>query len=157
MLARAVEQHETPCLLVLDEVERLPRRTVRFVDLLLKRAPGNLHVALAFRANPGLELAKHVLAGRALVVGVNEFRFSRDDIARFFGGSLSPEEVAAIEERTAGWPVALRVYRNMRASEAGVPDADAGQFTENYMGVCLLGDLSRKDRAHLLDLSRYRP
>ena len=153
MLARAIERHDAPCLLVLDEVERLPRRTVRFVDRLLKRAPGNLHVAMAFRVNPGLDLATHVLAGRALIVGVEEFRFSREDIARFFGGSLSPEELTVIEERTAGWPVALMVYRNTRVSEAGIPDA--GQLTRNYIGVCLLGDLSGKDRAHLLDLSVF--
>ena len=155
MLAQAVERHEAPCLLVLDEVERLPRRTVRFVDLLLKRAPRNLHVALAFRANPGLDLAKHVLDGRALVIRADELRFSTDEIARFFGGSLSPRELAAIEERTAGWPVALRLYRNTPASEAGTLGADAGQIAGNYMRVRLLGDLSRKDRAHLLDLSVF--
>ena len=155
MLARAVERNEAPCLLVLDEVERLPRRTVRFVDLLLKRAPRNLHVALAFRANPGLDLAKHVLDGGALVIRADELRFSTDDIARFFGGSLSPGELAATEERTAGWPVALRVYRNTGASEAGTLGADAGHVAGNFMGVRLLGDLSRKDRAHLLDLSVF--
>ena len=155
MLAQAVERHEAPCLLVLDEVERLPRRTVRFVDLLLKRAPRNLHVALAFRANPGLDLAKHVLDGGALVIRADEFRFSTDDIARFLGGSRSRGEVAAIEERTAGWPVALRVYRNTAGSEAGTLGADARQLAGNYMRVRLLGDLSRKDRAHLLDLSVF--
>ena len=126
MLARAVERNEAPCLLVLDEVERLPRRTVRFVDLLL-----------------------------ALVIRADELRFSTDDIARFFGGSLSPGELAATEERTAGWPVALRVYRNTGASEAGTLGADAGHVAGNFMGVRLLGDLSRKDRAHLLDLSVF--
>ena len=155
MLARAVERREAPCLLVLDEVERLPRRTVRFVDLLLKRAPRNLHVALALRANPGLDLAKHVLDGRALVIRVDELRFSTDDIARFFGGRLSPGELAAMEERTAGWPVALRVYRNTEGRDAGALGADAGQLAGNYMGVRLLGDLSRRDRAHLLDLSVF--
>ena len=155
MLAQAVERHEARCLLVLDEVERLPRRTVRFVDLLLKRAPRNLHVALAFRANPGLDLAKHVLDGRALVIRADELRFSTDEIARFFGGSLSPGELAATEDRTAGWPVALRVYRNTAASEAGTLGADAGHIAGNFMGVRLLGDLSRKDRAHLLDLSVF--
>ena len=155
MLAQAVERHEAPCLLVLDEVERLPRRTVRFVDLLLKRAPRNLHVAMAFRANPGLDLAQHVLDDGALVIRADELRFSTDDIARFFRGTLSQGEMAAIEERTAGWPVALRVYRNTGASEAGTLGPDAGQLAGNYMGVRLLGDLSRKDRAHLLDLSVF--
>ena len=53
MLARAIQQHGAPCLLVLDEVDRLPRRTVDLIDLLVKRAPANLHVAMAFRTDPG--------------------------------------------------------------------------------------------------------
>ncbi len=155
MLARAIERHDAPCLLILDEVDRLPRRTVRFVDLLVRRAPQNLHVALAFRADPGLDLARHVLGDRALVVGVDEFRFSREDIARFFGDTLSTEEVGAIEERTAGWPVALMVYRNTGPADTGTPTARVGHLTANYMGVCVLRDLSKRDRAHLLDLSVF--
>ena len=155
MLARAIERHDAPCLLILDEVDRLPRRTVRFVDLLVRRAPENLHVALAFRTDPGLDLARHVLGGRALVVGVDEFRFSREDIARFFGDNLSTDEVGAMEERTAGWPVALMVYRNTGAADTGTAAATVGDVTANYMGVCVLRDLSRRDREHLLDLSVF--
>ncbi len=155
MLARAVEFHAAPCLLVLDEVDRLPRRTVQLVDLLVKRAPGNLHVAMAFRSDPGLEVAPHVLAGEAVVAGPEDLRFSRADIARFFRGELSRRELVAVEERTAGWPVALMAYRNLRGRGAARQDADADRFNENYVGVCLLRDLSAEDRAHLLDLAVF--
>ena len=77
MLARAVELHEAACLLVLDEVDRLPRRTVQLIDLLLKRAPRNLHVAMAFRADPELDLALPILDEGAVVVGAEDLRFSR--------------------------------------------------------------------------------
>ena len=60
MLSRAIELHAAPCLLVLDEVDQLPRRTVQLVDLLFKRAPDNLHFAAAFRSNPGLDLAPDI-------------------------------------------------------------------------------------------------
>ena len=113
-LARAIELHAAPCLLVLDEVDRLPRRTVQLVDLLVKRAPRNLHVAMAFRSDPGLELAPHVLNDGALVLGPGDLRFSKADIARFFPGGLSRRELAAVEKRTAGWPVAVTLYRNQR-------------------------------------------
>ena len=155
MLARAIQQHGEPCLLVLDEVDRLPRRTVQLIDLLVKRAPGNLHVAMAFRSDPGLDLAPHVLDGEAVIVGVQEFRFSRADIARFFRGGLSRRELVGVEERTAGWPVALMAYRNMRASKHAGRGADAAKLTENYLGVRLLGDLSAEDHACLLDLAVF--
>ena len=56
-LARALDRHAAPCLLVLDEVDRLPRETVQMVQQLVEHGPGNLHFALAFRSNPGLDLA----------------------------------------------------------------------------------------------------
>ena len=154
-LVRAIERHEAPCLLVLDEVDCLPGPTVQLVRLMLKRAPPNLHVVLAFRANPGLEFATHVLDGAAGVVGPEALRFSTDDIARFFGGSLSGAELAALEQRTAGWPVALTVYRNSRASGGKLLRADVSQVTENYIGTRLLCDLSKEDRVCLLDLAVF--
>ena len=155
MLARAIELHGEPCLLVLDEVDQLPPRTIQLLDLLLKRAPPNLHLALACRADPGLDVATHLLAGEAAVVGVQEFRFPRADIARLFDGELSRRELVAVEERTAGWPVALMLYLNMRGGEAGHFGADTAIFTENYIGVRLLRDLSVEDRAFLLELAVF--
>ena len=151
LLARAIEQHAAPCLLVLDEVERLPRHTVGLIDLLLKRAPPNLHFAAAFRSNPGLDLAAHVLDGSAIVVGAAAFRFSKHEIAEFFQGDLSRRKLAAVEKRTAGWPVALMVYRSAQVREAGQPDADAASLTSNFVGVRLLRDLSAEDRTFLLE------
>ena len=155
MLARAIERHAEPCLLVLDEVERLPRHTVGLIDLLLKRAPPNLHFAAAFRSNPGLDLAAHVLDGSAIIVGAPEFRFSKHEIAQFFNGDLSRRKLAAVEKRTAGWPVALMVYRSMQVREAGRPGADTASLTSNFVGVHVLRDLSAEDRMFLLDLAVF--
>ena len=155
MLARAIELHADPCLLVLDEVDLLPAGTVESIDLLLRRSPRNLHVAMAFRSNPGLDLAEHFLDGSAIVVKARQFRFSRPEIARFFDGALSRRELAAVEERTAGWPVALMVDRNMRASGAEPADVDPAGFSENYVGVRLLRGLSRQDRESLFELALF--
>ena len=155
MLARAIEQHAAPCLLVLDEIDGVPPRTVHLIDTLLKRAPRNLHVVLACRSNPGLDIATHLLAGEAVLVGAEALRFSTAEIARFFGGELSRGELAEVEERTAGWPVALMVHRNMRDGAAAGLGADAAIFTENYIGLRLLRDLSAEDRGCLLDLAVF--
>lgn len=59
MLARAIELHDAPCLLVLDEVDRLPRRTLQLIDLLVRHAPDDLHLAVAGRSDlrPGTRCA----------------------------------------------------------------------------------------------------
>ena len=155
MLARAVERHAEPCLLVLDEVDRPPRSTVQLIDLLLKRLPPNLHAAVAFRSDPGLELATHLLEGEAIVVDSQEFRFTKPEIARFFGGELSRRELAAVEEGTAGWPVALLFHRNLRDRARGGLGAEAAVLMDNYIGVRLLRDLSAEERAFLLDLAVF--
>ena len=155
MVARAVELHAASCLLVLDEVERLPRPTVRLVDELLKRAPSDLHVALAFRSNPGVDVTTHVLQDSAIVVGAEELRFSRCDTRLFFAENLSRGQLAIVEERTLGWPLALMVYRNTGFAEAKGSVKDAAQLAENYIGVRLLRDLSREARRCLFDLAVF--
>ena len=155
MLAREIQLHADPCLLVLDELERLPTATVELVDFLLRHAPPNLHFAMAFRFNPGLDLAAHFLAGTAIIANARQFRFSRPNIAQFFDGALSRRELAAVEERTAGWPVALIVDRDTRTTGAEPPRVDAAGLSENYVGVRLLRGLSKWDRALLCDLSVF--
>ena len=155
MLAGAIERHAAPCLLVLDEVDRLPARTVRLVDLLLQHAPRNLHVAMTFRSNPGVDIGPHLLTGRASVVGTEAFRFTQADTGRFLGRELLRGELVAIMERTAGWPFALMVYRNTGAAGAQPAGGEAAELTENYIGVHLLRDLSDKERASLFDLAVF--
>lgn len=155
MLARAIELHVDPCLLVLDEVDLLPPGTVESVGLLLKGSPRNLHIAVAFRSNPGLDLAPGLLDGSAIILKAPQFRLSRPDIARFFDEALSRRQLVAVEERTAGWPVALMVDRNMRAAGAKPPGRDIAGLSENYVGVRLLRGLSNQDRQFLFNLAVF--
>ena len=153
-LARAVEVHPAPCLLVLDEVDRLPRETVELVQRLVEHGPLNLHFAVAFRTNPGLHLAMQVFEGSGIMVAVEDLRFSRSEIDRFFGGELSESDLVAVEERTAGWPAALLAHRNARAGEAGRSGIETARLTANFVGLRLLRGLSPEDRAFVCDQAR---
>ena len=155
MLARAIDAHAAPCLLVLDEVDRVPPGTIHLIDLLLRRAPDNLHLAVAFRSAPGLDLASHILDGTAIVLGADHLRFSKADIARFFEGRLSRRALSTIEERTEGWPVALVVHGSTQTADTGSLSPGVAQITENYLDVRLLGDLSAADRTMLRDLAVF--
>ena len=155
MLVRAIETHAGPCLLVLDELGRLPSQSVELLERLLRRGPRNLRFALSFRSNPGLDLASVVLEGSAVVVTTEQFRFSKAEVIRFFGGKLPRRELTDIVDRTAGWPVALRIDRSIRAagSVEGVERRKA--LTRNFLDARLLRRLSDRDRALLLDLAVF--
>ena len=154
-LARVIEAHAAPCLLVLDEVERLPARTVRLLEELLRRSPGNLHLVLACRFNPGLDLASPVLDGLATIVEVEAFRFSRLDIANLWDGALSQRKVAKVEGRTAGWPIAVVLDRRLGLGPPEAAGGGAPDVSRNFVGVRLLRGVSPDDRRFLLDLSVF--
>lgn len=159
-LTRAIEFHAAPCLLVLDEVERLPAGPpVELVNTLLRFRPPNLHLAVAGRRNPGLDLQDEILAGRATRFGAEELRFSSAEIARFFSLDLPPVTVRQLAKRTEGWPVALQLYRNLGVGERrSVPVSDLRGdrgVAANFLGVRLLRGLSPGDREFVLDLGLF--
>ncbi len=164
LVARSIEAHAEPCLLVLDEVERVTTGAVAVLDFFLRHLPSNLRVAIGMRENPGLDLASVTLDGRGEVLTADQLRFSRQEIVDFFGGELSRRELADVAARTEGWPVALRLYRNMKADEASSPAAggwatrglagDEG-IAANWLGARLLRNVAGEERDFLLDIALF--
>ena len=155
-LARAIDRHAAPCLLVLDEVDRLPRETVELLQRLVEHAPVNVHFALAFRSNPGLDLAMQVFDGTGVVFGAGEFRFSRAEMARFFAPhKLSRRQLDAVEEQTAGWPVALTIHRNRQATDTGELRPEAARLTSDFVRMRLLHGLTPADRTLVCQLAVF--
>ena len=154
-LIRAIEAHGAQCLLVLDELERLPAGSAELLERLLRFGPRCLHFVLSFRTNPGLDLATIVLEGSAVVVTTEQFRFSKPEIGRFFGGNLTRRELTDVFDRTAGWPVAVRIDRSMRAAGTAGSVERGKALTRNFLDARLLRGLSDRDRALLLDLSVF--
>ena len=160
LLAMAIKRHGAPCLLVLDDVERLVRsEAVDTVNYLLQSGPTNLHLALAMRDNPGLDLTRPG-EGEGFFLHAEDLRFSTEQIDGFFNGGLSLREIAALEKGTEGWPVALRIFRNIKATAGEgetvtVRQIGADRVTAEWLGDRLLHDLSEPDRRLLLDLSLF--
>ena len=169
LLCVAIEAHAKPCLLLLDEVDMVrDAGALNTLNFLLAHAPRNLHIALALRDNPGLDMASAILNGDGIYLTADQLRFPKERIARFFDGTLSRRELGAVAERTEGWPVALRVYRNVRAGSRGPgvgtsarttrPDGDWDRITgvaADWLGERLLRNLADEDRRLLLDLSLF--
>ena len=163
LLAREVERHAAPCLLVLDEAERLTGNAIDAVDFLLHHAPPNLRIVIGLRSNPGLDVAPAVLDGTGSVLSADQLRFSNAEIADFFDGRLTRRELATVVERAEGWPVALRLYRNIKAGGTtiggdvqGARDLGGDEgIAANWLGSRLLRNLGDADREFLLDLALF--
>ena len=157
LVVRKIQSFGKPFVIAFDELERLENpASVALLEYLLQRGPPNLHLAVACRQIPdGLNVSGAVLEGRAEVLASEDLRFSGVDVARFFDLMLSRSELAEEIDRSAGWPLALRISRN--SIERG-PEAGAGivkDFVRNWIETRLFVDLGRDDRDFLLDLGLF--
>lgn len=166
---RAIADCRTPCLIAFDEVEHLvDAEQVRLIDFLLRRGPSNLHFAMTMRHSPaGLDVASAIIDGQGDILRADDLRFSKPEIALFFGGRLSRPELAEMTERSEGWPAALRVFRNTRTdiatsgnqgqipSSGSVPAQDHAVVTGKFLAVRMRRDLRDEEADYLRDLSLF--
>ena len=100
--------------LVLDDFQVLENpAALQGVGFLLKYLPPNLHLVIASRSEPELDLAFLRAKGRVVELGADELRFTGEEVEQYFqqavGLQLSPETVQALEERTDGWITSLQM------------------------------------------------
>ena len=149
---RAIQADGRPWVLALDAVERAVNKDgVSVLNELVRANVANLHLALACRQLPvGLDIARPVFAG-AEVITAGDLRFSRADIARFFGGRLSRQQLAQVAQESSGWPIALRVERESRGQRNAERAQVVGAVVKNWIESRLWCDLSDDDREFVLD------
>src|SRR5512139_2102855 len=100
--------------LVLDDFQVLENPlALQGIGFLLKYLPPNLHLVMASRSEPELDLAFLRAKGRVVELGADELRFTGEEVGRYFkqavGLQLSPETIRALEERTDGWITSLQM------------------------------------------------
>jgi LuxR family maltose regulon positive regulatory protein len=100
--------------LVLDDFQVMENpAALQGIGFLLKYLPHNLHLVIASRSEPELDLAYLRAKSRLVELGADELRFTSEEVVQYFqqavGLQLSPETVQALEERTDGWITALQM------------------------------------------------
>ena len=106
-------------LLVLDDFQVIQDRTILQVfeqmaaSLFQAGAQAPLHLVLLTREDPTLPLGRLRAGNRLTEIRAADLRFTSDEAARFLNEamslSLSPADVAALEERTEGWIAGLQL------------------------------------------------
>ena len=110
-LIATMEAEGRAMVLVLDDLERCSHESATSViDSLLRKRPTNLRVCLAMRHNPGIALSGFAVAGALLSIGVDELRFTREELEDWYAGEATADQCDAALEQTGGWPVALRLH-----------------------------------------------
>jgi LuxR family maltose regulon positive regulatory protein len=100
--------------LVLDDFHALENsKILQRIDFSLKHFPPNLHMIIASRSEPELDLAFLRAKGRVSELGADDLRFTGEEVVGYFkeaaGLELPLETVQALEERTDGWITSLQM------------------------------------------------
>jgi LuxR family maltose regulon positive regulatory protein len=101
-------------ILVLDDHHTVESSLVdNALAFLLERLPPQMHLVIASREDPHLPLARLRARGQLTELRAADLRFTTSEAARFLnqamGLDLSPEDIAALEERTEGWIAGLHL------------------------------------------------
>jgi LuxR family maltose regulon positive regulatory protein len=101
-------------ILVLDDFQILENQAaLQRISFLLKYLPPNLHLLIASRSEPELDMAFLRAKGRVMELGADELRFTNQEVGQYFRQvaelRLTSETLESLEERTNGWITPLQM------------------------------------------------
>ena len=100
---------------------------------LIDNQPPQMHLVITTREDPRLSLARLRVRGQLSEIRAADLRFTTDEAAEFLsqamGLSLSPQNVAALEQRTEGWIAGLQLAAISMQSKQ-----DIGRFIQSFTG-----------------------
>lgn len=155
LLLNAVAAEPRPVFLMFDEFEHISAEALETViRRLLRLMPDNLRVVFAARKIPDLKLAAMKAQGLVSVLSTDELRFARSEIDTLFSGALSPADLEAVENQTAGWPVMLQLLKGARQEAVNPSELLRGmelsETASDYLSEQVLSELQPRVREALI-------
>jgi LuxR family maltose regulon positive regulatory protein len=144
-----------PLILVLDDYHLVTAQPVHdALAFLLDHLPGNLHLAIATRADPPLPVARLRGRGQLTELRLADLRFTPEEAAEFLeramGLALSGDDVAALNARTEGWIAGLQMAALSLQGQDDVSDFIAAFTGSNrYVLDYLLEEVLRREPEHV--------
>src|SRR5580700_8982668 len=147
-----------PVVLVLDDVHLLQNRECRdALSVLADHVPGGSQLVLAGRNEPPLRIARLRAEGRVLEIGPGDLMLSHEEAALLLRSAevtLGEDDVAALHQRTEGWPVglylaALYLREGGRLGTAAVSFGGDDRLVSENMESEFLARISHRHRVFL--------
>ena len=157
-LGSALWSMTVPVVLVLDDVHLLRNRECRdALSVLADHVPPGSRLVLAGQHRPPLRVARLRAEGRVLEIGPGDLSLTRAEAAsllRAAGVTLSEDDVAALHQRTEGWPVglylaALYLWEGGPLGTAAVSFGGDDRLVSEYMKSEILARIAKRDREFL--------
>lgn len=144
-------------MLVLDDYHLIESQQIHDgITYLLEHMPVQMHLAIATRADPPLPLAHFRGRGTMLEIGADDLRFTLEDATSLLREmetpELSTEDVAALNERTEGWVVGLKMAALSLSGQKDIPGFIA-TFTgsQRYVMDYLMEEVLQKQSVEIRD------
>jgi len=99
--------------IVLDDYHHVDGTEVNdIIQSLLEHHPEQMHLAIVTRTMPGLSLARLRALDEVVEINATDLRFNDAEVKAFLeqmGASLTPEQLAHLNQSTEGWAVGLQL------------------------------------------------
>jgi len=114
LLINEIVEVSDQMVLVLDDFQTIENQSIlRSLEFLIKHLPPNLHLIIASRKEPELDLHGLRAKGKVFDLRANDLRFIGDEVADFINTTLRkqvpPETIQSLERQTEGWIAALQL------------------------------------------------
>ncbi|MBO4209974.1 LuxR C-terminal-related transcriptional regulator, partial [Micromonospora echinofusca] len=133
-LAAALAGRSEPVVLVCDDLHlAADPAALAAVEFLLRYADDGLRLVVGARTDPPLPLHRFRVSGELTEIHADELAFTADEAAELLatlGAALPPTGVAALRDRTEGWPAGLRLAA-LALRDHPDPAGFAARFTGN--------------------------
>lgn len=149
--------------LILDDYHVIEAQDVQdAMAFLLEHLPDQIHLVITSRSDPALPLARLRARGELVEIRAADLRFTSEEATAYLnevmGLALTAPDVAALEDRTEGWIVALQLAAlSMQGREdvAGFISSFAGddRFIVDYLAGEVLHRQPEHVRSFLLETS----
>jgi LuxR family maltose regulon positive regulatory protein len=157
-LGSAFAAMSSPVVLVLDDVHVLQDREGRAaLSVLADHVPPGSRLVFAGRAGPPLRVARLRAEGKITEIGPEDLSLTAEEassLLRNAGLTLGEEDVAALHQRTEGWPAglylaALYLREGGPLASAAVSFGGGDQLVSEYVESEFLARISRRQRLFL--------
>jgi LuxR family maltose regulon positive regulatory protein len=109
-----ISNYASQLILVLDDYHAIGNQSVhQILEFLLEYIPPNFHLVLICRSDPNIAFGRLRGSGQLVEIREVDLRFTESEVYELFdrimGLPLSEQNVSALEHRTEGWAVGLRL------------------------------------------------